>query len=446
MILTFKYRLKDGGCSTKRALRSQARAVNFVWNYCCQVDREAQARWRAGRHVKRPTAFDLINLCAGVCRDLGLHSDCISAICQKFSEARRATFPKTPRFRSFKRNLDWIPVSRFAKAATITGSALTFQKRRYHFWSSRPLPEGGKLKAWSMAADSRSRWYLNIAVELPDAEKRTGKREIGIDLGLKTLATLSDGTKIAPPAFYRQAETELARLQRFGLKDRARSLAAKVANQRKHFLHVVSTKMVRDYDRIIVGDVSPSRLSKTRMAKSVHDAGWSALRSMLQYKAITQGAQVKVVNEKWTSQTCSSCGVIPASSPKGMGALGIRRWDCSECNASHDRDVNAAMNILIAGAERRPPAVGILAPRGRREGVNKGNGERGAMSKKKADFSPGTMGCHEALHMASFLADAIDREILNHPSVVADPKWKKLASRSFNAMAKLYQEIGGKHL
>lgn len=376
MIRTFKYRLKDGIRSTKRALRSQARAVNFVWNYCCQVDREAQARWSAGRHVKRPTAFDLINLCAGVCRDLGLHSDCISAICQKFSEARWATFPKTPRFRSFKRSLDWIPVSRFAKAAAISNNVLIFQKRRYHFWHSRPIPDGGKLKAWSLSSDSRGRWYLNIAVDAPAEESRQTVREVGVDLGLKTLATLSTGIKIEMPAFYRRSEGHLARFQRFGMKRRARALAAKIANQRKDFLHKVSTKIVADFDRIVVGDVSPSQIGKTRMAKSVHDAGWAALKSMLQYKAITQGAVVEIVNERWTSQTCSSCGVIPASSPKGRGALGIRRWDCSGCGASHDRDVNAAMNILKVGAERRPPAVGILASGRRREDVNRSSQAR----------------------------------------------------------------------
>jgi putative transposase len=359
MLLTYKYRLKDGGSSTRRALRAQARAVNYVWNYCCQIDREAYSRYRAGMAVKRPTGFDLIKLVTGVSRELGLHSDCVSSVCQKFADARQATFPKTPRFRSFKRNLDWVPVTRLVKAATFENGVLTFLKRRYHVWNSRPIPEHGKPKAWSLSADTRGRWYLNIAVELPEVEKRAVEREVGIDLGLKTLATLSDGETIETPAFYRRTETELARLQRFGMKSRARSLAAKVANQRKHFLHVASTRLVADYDRIFVGDVSPSKLSKTRMAKSVHDAGWSALRSMLQYKAIAHGAEVVIVNERWTSQVCSECGSLPSSRPRGITDLGVRRWDCSDCGASHDRDVNAARNILIAGAERRPPAVEI---------------------------------------------------------------------------------------
>jgi len=354
MMLTFKYRVKDGGASTKRALRAQARAVNYVWNYCAQIDREAHARWKAGRVAKRPSGFDLIKLCTGVARELGLHSDCVAAVCQKFVDARQATFPRTPRFRSFKRNLDWVPVTTFQRAAKIEKGVLTFMKRRYHLWQSRPLPVDAKPKSWSFSTDSRGRWYVNIVIETVEAAKRVGNRAVGVDLGLKTLATMSDGNKIEMPAFYRKAEEELARLQRFGLKNRARALAAKVANQRKHFLHVVSTHMVRDYDRIVVGDVSPSKLRKTKMAKSVSDAGWAALRSMLQYKAIAHGALVEIVSERMTSQTCSCCGTIPASSPKGMGALGMRHWVCSDCGTSHDRDVNAALNILRVGLERQP--------------------------------------------------------------------------------------------
>jgi IS605 OrfB family transposase len=354
MMLTFKYRVKDGGASTRRALRAQARSVNFVWNYCCQIDREASNRWKAGRVAKRPTAFDLIKLCTGVSRDVGLHSDCVSAICQKFVDARNACFPKTPRFRSFKRNLDWIPVSTFNRAAKFADGVLTFQKRRFYVWQSRPLPVEGKPKSWSFSTDSRGRWYVNICIELPDVAKHAETRAVGVDLGLKTLATKSDGGKIEMPAFYRKSEIELARLQRFGMEKRARSLAAKVANQRKHFLHQVSTDMVRDFDRIVVGDVNSSKLTQTRMAKSVLDAGWAGFKSMLQYKAIARGATVQIVNERNTSRTCSCCGTIPDSSPKGLNALGIRQWDCSDCGASHDRDINAAQNILIVGLELQP--------------------------------------------------------------------------------------------
>nr|GGI00066.1 hypothetical protein GCM10011355_27480 [Aquisalinus luteolus] len=91
------------------------------------------------------------------------------------------------------------------------------------------------------------------------------------------------------------------------------------------------------------------------------DAGWALFRDMLRYKAARRRAVYVDVDERYTSQMCSGCGVVPDSSPKGMGALGMRRWDCCECGASHDRDVNAAKNILRAGLECQPPAEEILA-------------------------------------------------------------------------------------
>lgn len=358
MILTFRYRMKDRSASTRRELRRQSRAVNFIWNYCCEIDREAARRWKAGMNVRRPSAFDLTMLCAGCPEKLGILSDTIAAICGRFVAARSAIFPKTPSFRSTKRNLDWIPVNMFRRSGRIDGSAIIFRKRRYRLWMSRPIPENGKPKSWNMSCDARGRWYVNIQVEVPEAEKRDGP-EIGIDLGLKSLATLSDGRKIEAQQFYRKAQADLAKWQRFGKKKRVRALHAKVANQRKDFLHKVSTELVRSHGRIVVGDVSPSSLKQTKMAKSVSDAGWSMLRQMLLYKAIALGAVVEVVNERHSSVTCSACGA--RSGPTGYRGLRVRDWVCGSCGAVHDRDTNAALNILSFGAKCRPPVAEIPA-------------------------------------------------------------------------------------
>jgi putative transposase len=358
VIITYRYRVKDGSASTRRALRAQARAVNFVWNYCCNIDRQADERWRAGMYARRPTTFDLIRLCRGVTRDLGIHSDTVDAICARFVAAREAHFPKTPRFRSIKRSLDWIPFSNFARPAKLENGVLTLLKRRYFLWFSRPFPDAGKPKTWAFSTDARGRWYVNIQIEITEPDRRDGIA-VGIDLGLKTFATLSSGETIDTPAFYRRSEEQLAKLHRYGMTSRARSLNAKVANQRKDFLHKITTMLVNKYSTIVVGNVNSSGLTKTRMAKSVNDASWAEFKLMLKYKSIATGATFKLVDERFTSQTCSCCGTVPDSSPKGKGALGIRQWSCSECGASHDRDVNAARNILRVGAERRPPAVGI---------------------------------------------------------------------------------------
>lgn len=358
MLLTYRYRIRDGSRSDRNALRAQARAVNYVWNYCCQIDREAQARWKSGSNIRRPRAFDLTSLCRGATKELGIHSDTIDAICKRFADARDQVFPKTPRYRSAKRCLDWIPFSNFNRPVKLRGDRLTILGRDYRLWMSRPLPEAGRPKNIALSVDARGRWYANIAVEIDDVEQRLVTSEVGIDLGLKTLATLSNGDKIEMPAFYRKAEARLALHQQRKQKKRARALAAKVANQRKDFLHKASTKLVKEYDRIVVGDVSPSKLKRTTLARSVGDAGWAMLRSMLQYKSIATGAICEIVSERHSSATCSACNA--RSGPKGIAGLRIREWMCESCGVVHDRDSNAALNILL-GAERRPLVEGTLA-------------------------------------------------------------------------------------
>ena len=109
-----------------------------------------------------------------------------------------------------------------------------------------------------------------------------------------------------------------------------------------------------------MGDVASAKLVKTKMAKSTLDAGWSSLKTMLEYKSHQAGIVFMEVNESYTTQTCSCCGSIPASSPKGRAGLRIREWTCSDCGAEHDRDVNAAKNILAAGHRRLAEGIPVL--------------------------------------------------------------------------------------
>ena len=140
-------------------------------------------------------------------------------------------------------------------------------------------------------------------------------------------------------------------------RTRVRAIHAKIANRRKDSLHQFSTRLVRGYDTIFVGNVNASALVKTSHAKSVLDAGWSAFRTMLRYKCDFAGATFAEVDEAFSTQTCSACDA--RSGPKGIAGLGIRTWKCSQCGAVHDRNVNAAKNILAAG--RRRLAEGIPA-------------------------------------------------------------------------------------
>ena len=118
---------------------------------------------------------------------------------------------------------------------------------------------------------------------------------------------------------------------------------------------LLSTRLVKQHGAIFVGNVNAGSLAKTRMAKSVLDAGWSTFRTMLQYKCVQYkcncaGVWFEEVNEDYTTQSCSACSA--RSGPKGLKGLGIRGWVCSECVTVHDRDVNAAKNILARGLAR----------------------------------------------------------------------------------------------
>src|SRR5690606_3644805 len=119
-------------------------------------------------------------------------------------------------------------------------------------------------------------------------------------------------------------------------KARVRAIHAKIANQRKDALHKLSTQLVNSYGAIFVGNVNAAGLAKTKMAKSVLDAGWSMFRTQLQYKGDGAGCWVQEVNEAYSTQTCSSCGALPDSRPRGIAGLGIRAWTCSACGSEHD--------------------------------------------------------------------------------------------------------------
>ncbi|MFJ8712501.1 RNA-guided endonuclease InsQ/TnpB family protein [Streptomyces violaceus] len=228
-------------------------------------------------------------------------------------------------------------------------------------WSRR-LPAAPT--SLTVIKDSCGRYFLSFVVDteldiLPEVEA-----ESGIDLGLSAFAVLSDGRKIDSPRFLRRAEKKLKRLQRElsrkvrGSKNRAKARIrvarqhAKVADRRLDFHHKVSTQIIRDNQAVYVEDLAVSGLGRTRLAKSVHDAGWSAFVGMLEYKAVKHGRTFAKVDRAFPStQLCSACGFRDGPKP-----LHVREWTCRACGTVHDRDHNAARNVLVEG--RRIVAAG----------------------------------------------------------------------------------------
>ena len=352
MILVYRYRVK----SLTGLLNQQSRACNFVWNFC--NDRQKDAL-RFGRRWH--TGFDLNQFTSGSSKELGLHSGTVNSVCEQYAKSRSQKKRPYLRYRD-KKSLGWVPIK--GRELKREGDAFRFAGNTFRIFNSRALPDGKIKDGTNFSRDTRGNWFLNIVIDVQAATPsvRQPLKGVGIDLGLKDFATLSTGEKIEAQRIYRGAEQALAVAQRAGKKRRAKAIHAQIANRRNDFHHQLSTRIVREFDYIAVGNVCAARLVRTTMAKSVLDAGWSSFRSQLAYKAVKHGAWFEEVSESHTTQTCSDCGALPDSRPRGIAGLGIRNWICSECGGVHDRDVNAARNILKKFASRAghgTPAVGI---------------------------------------------------------------------------------------
>ncbi|MGB0466190.1 MAG: RNA-guided endonuclease InsQ/TnpB family protein [Pontibacterium sp.] len=350
-IKTLKVRVRDKHCDL---LNGMARSVNFCWNYINELSH---------RSIKERGVFlsdyDIQKYTQGANKALGLHSQSVQEISKEYA-TRRKQFKKSRlnwrKSGGIRRSLGWVPIK--------TGAAKWKNGRVYHngnyfkVWDSYGLSQY-RFRSASFSEDSRGRWYFNVVVEV-EASMSAGQDQIGIDLGLKDTATCSDGTKLEAGRFYRDMEPSLAIAQRARKKKRTKAIHAKIANRRKDALHKFSRQLVSRSGEIYVGNVKSSSLTKTKMAKSVLDAGWAMLKTMLDYKCDHAGIVFKEVNESYTTQTCSSCGCLPDSRPKGIAGLGIREWTCSECGVTNDRDVNAARNILAVGHGRLAVGITVL--------------------------------------------------------------------------------------
>lgn len=350
---TVKIRIKDRHA---KLLREMATEVNQVWNYCAELGERMireRGKWMSG--------FDFSPYTAGASKEFcQIGSSTIQEVSEEYAKKRRQAKKVRLRWRkSFgsRRSLGWVPFK--VRAARFTNGSIVFAGHKFGCWDSYGLDQY-QFRAGCFTEDARGRWYFCVCVEVEE-KATTGQSAIGIDLGLKTAATCSDGTKLEAGRFYRDMEENLATAQRARNKRRVKNIHAKIANRRKDALHKFSTDLVKRCGEIYVGDVSSSKLAKTNMAKSVYDAGWASLKTMLKYKSQQAGIVYKEVNEAYTTQTCSTCGALPESRPKGIAGLGMRDWQCCECGSLHDRDVNSAINICRLGLGHGPLAEEIRA-------------------------------------------------------------------------------------
>jgi transposase len=299
------------------------------------------------------SAYELHKLTAGTSKDLRLSADTIQQVCTEYV-TRRKQFKKIKlKWRSKKRSLGWIPF----KAAYIKlhGDTVTYCGHRFRLWLSRPVE--GAIKTGSFTQDARARWYVNLQCEVADAAEPVGQAEIGIDLGLSTQIACSDGVVYSRENLTRAHEDALALAQRAHKKSRVKAIQAKIAHTRNDWTHKATTAIARRARLIVIGDVSSAKLIKTPFAKSTLDAAWHSVRHQLSYKANRLAGVCVSGSEYLSSQTCADCG--SRTGPRGLSRLGVRAWVCSSCGVAHERDVNAARNILALRTGRGTPTKGI---------------------------------------------------------------------------------------
>ncbi len=294
---------------------------------------------------------------------------------RNFFEGLKGKRPRmgAPRYKSKRDNRQSVRFTANARWSVTPGGKLRLPKiGDVKVKWSRTLPSAPSTV--TVVKDCAGRYFASFVVEtgpeevLPDVAS-----EVGIDLGLGHFAVLSDGTKVDSPRFLRRAEKRLKKAQRaLSRKEKGSSnrnkarikvarAHAKVADARRGFHHQLSTKLIRENQAVAVEDLAVRGLARTRLAKSVHDAGWSAFVGMLEYKAARYGRTlVKIGRFEPTSQVCSRCGVKDGPKP-----LNVRVWTCGACGAVLDRDINAAVNVAKAaglavsacGAQVRPGLV-----------------------------------------------------------------------------------------
>ena len=223
---------------------------------------------------------------------------------------------------------------------------------------SRPLPEGTTPTTVTVSRDPAGRWHVSMLCESTVDTLPANGVTVGIDAGITSLLTLSTGEKITNPRHEKRDRERLAKAQRQlakkeeGSRNRAKArlrvarVHARITDRRRDYLHKVTTRIVRENQTIVVEDLTVRNMLRNHcLARSVSDAAWRDMRGMLEYKADWYGRALVVV-DRWfpSSKVCSACGHTATSMP-----LSVREWECTNCGAVHDRDVNAARNLKAAG-------------------------------------------------------------------------------------------------
>ena len=353
----YKYRIYPTVCQGE-ILRKTIGSCRFIYNWALAQRREAwvtskksisyNATSKGLTELKESPEKAWLNEVSSVCLQQSLRN---------LDSAFNNFFRKKSAYPSFKSRKNGGSVRFMDNAFRIEGDNLFLAKIKTPIvikWS-RQLPSVPN--SCTISQNAAGQWFVSFLCEEEIEKFDASDKKIGIDVGIENFATLSDGSKFQSPKAIRKLRKKLTRLQRQhsrkkkGSKNRERArkrvarLHQRIADVRKDFLHKLSTQLVRENQAIALEDLSVSNMVKNRkLSRCISEQGWRDFRRMLEYKCEWYGRELLIV-DRWfpSSKTCSCCGA------KASFGLETRQWTCGACGASHDRDVNAAKNILAAG-------------------------------------------------------------------------------------------------
>lgn len=354
---SYKFRIYPTACQ-EEILRKTIGSCRFVYNWALAKRREAwvtnkkslsySATSKSLTELKDSRETEWLNEVSSVCLQQSLRN---------LDSAFNNFFRKKSAYPSFKTRKNGGSARFMDNAFRIKGDNLFLAKIKTPIvvrWSRQlsSIPS-----SCTISQNAAGQWFVSFLCEEEIEKFPPSESKVGVDVGIESFCTLSDGRKFSQPKKVKRLRKKLARLQRLHSRkqkssrnrEKARRKLARlhqhVVNVRTDFLHKLSTQLVRENQAIALEDLAVSSMVKNRhLARAISEQGWRQFRTMLQYKCEWHGRDLLTVNRFYpSSKTCSCCGA------KASFGLETRRWTCGSCGANHDRDVNAAKNILAAG-------------------------------------------------------------------------------------------------